>query len=737
MTQPWPTAAQALGGVVMLSRHGAGVSRAVRRAALMSGVTPAVLLAHVATSSAQTADPVVTLDPIQVQAPTFGTSGIVATHSTAGTKSNTPLREVPAAISVVTREELDRRGVQDFNAAVGYTPGIRAVDYPGGQGAADIYIRGYRAINFLGIYQDGVRGGFNNYDSNIETYGLERIDIIKGSVSALYGQGTPGGVVNLLTKRPLFERLNEVQVQGGSFNRVQGAFDLSGPVNDQFAYRLTGLARDADSQVAHTPDRRLYIAPAFTWKPNADTSFTVLANHLWLRRGGSEQSLPISGTLRPNPNGRLSRDLFLGEPDFNKEAIKSTSVGYILDHAFSESWRLHSITRYSTTDTEYQAMGASNGGALTNNRFYKRTPYARRQDSEGVLTDNHIEGKITTGPLQHTIIGGIDFATYVRRDRRWIGATADLDVYNPVYGAPIILPAAPNVRATQNIQQLGVYVQDQIKVGGLIVTLGARQDWVTSRTKNGITNSAVHREDKAFSYRVGVGYVFEAGIVPYASYSTSFNPLPFNRSDGKPFEPSKARQFEAGVKYQPPGINGYVTASVFNITQTNVATADPNNPGFFNQTGETRSRGFELEGKTTLTEGLSVIGSYAYLDAKVTKDTVLKGKRLEKVPRHSASLWLDYAFQSGDFRGLRLGAGVRYVGRTTNATNVDKIPGYALFDASISYEVGNLIHSLEGLKLSVSAANLFDKRYFTSSFYQGTVLEGNRRTVYATLSHRF
>ena len=703
----------------------------------MGGAAPIAFFAPVSAPSAQTAGPVITLDPIEVQAPTYGTSGIVATHSTTGTKSNTPLREVPAAISVVTREELDRRGVQDFNAAVGYTPGIRVVDYTGGQGAPDIYIRGYRAINFLGIYQDGVRGGFNSYDSNLETYGLERIDIIKGSVSALYGQGTPGGIVNLLTKRPLFERLNEVQVQGGSFNRVQGAFDLSGPVSDQFAYRLTGLARDADTQVAHSPDRRLYIAPAFTWKPSADTSFTVLANHLRLRRGGSEQSLPISGTLRSNPNGRLSRNLFLGEPDFNKEAVSSTSVGYILEHAFNESWRLHSIARYSVTDTQYQAIGARNGGTLVSGRFYERLPYARRQDSEGVLTDNHIEGKITTGPLQHTMIGGVDFATYVRNDRRWLGTTARLDVYNPVYGAPIILPAAPNVRATQNIQQLGVYVQDQIKIGRLMVTLGGRHDWVTSRTKNGITNSAVHREDKAFSYRIGAGYLFESGIMPYASYSTSFNPLPFNRSDGKPFEPSKARQFEAGVKYQPPGINGYVTASAFTITQTNVATADPSNPGFFTQAGETRSRGFEVEGKATLTDGLSVIGSYAYLDAEVTKDTTLKGKRLEKVPRHSASLWLDYAFQSGDFRGLRLGAGARYVGPTTNATNVDKIPGYVLVDASVSYEVGNLIPSLEGLKFSVSAANLFDKRYYTTSFYQGTVLEGNRRTVYATLSHRF
>jgi iron complex outermembrane receptor protein len=708
-----------------------------RRDALVGGMLASALVVAADPTSAQTADPVTTLDPITVQAPTYGTRGVVATHSTAGTKSNTPLREVPAAIRVVTRDELDTRGVQDFNAAVSYAPGIRVVDYPGGQGAPDIYIRGYRAINFLGIYQDGLRGGFNSYDSNIETWGLERIDIIKGPVSALYGQGVPGGVVNLLTKRPQFERLNEVQVQFGSFNRVQGAFDLTGPVSDQFAYRLTGLAREADTQFAYTPDRRLYFAPAFTWKPSAQTSFTVLASHLALRRGGSEQSLPISGTLRANPNGPLPRDFFLGDPNFNKEAIKATSIGFIVDHAFNDSWRLHSVARYTVTDTEYHAMGAAGSGALINDRIYRRLPYARDQKSESVLIDTHLEGKFATGPLRHTMIGGLDYADYERRDKRRIGAAINFDVYNPRYPVPIVLPATPNARAVQRIDQVGLYVQDQIKVGQLIVTLGARYDWVDTTSRNGITGVTVNRKDKAFSYRVGVGYLLESGFVPYASYGTSFNPQPFSRADGTPFDANKGRQIEAGVKYQPPGFNGYVTVAAFHITQTNVPTADPNNPGFFTQAGETRSRGIEIEGKATLGGGLSVVGSYAFLDAEVTKDTTLKGKRLEKVPRHSASLWLDYAFSSGDLRGLRLGAGVRYVGNTTNATNVDKIPGYALFDASISYELGNLIPALDGMKLSISATNLFDKRCFTSAFYPGTVFEGNRLTVYGTVAYRF
>lgn len=297
----------------------------------------------------------VNLDEISVEArsPTFGTTGFVATRSTAGMKSNASILETPATVSVITRDELDVRGVQDLNLATAYTPNVTALDYPGGQGAPTFTLRGFNAINFENVYEDGLRYGFNIYDQNVEPYAYERIDVIKGPLSVLYGAGQPGGIINLISKRPSFVHSNEVFIQGGSFNRVQGGFDLTGPVegNEQFAYRITGLVRQSDTQVAGSPDDRIYISPAITWKPDADTSLTVLAKYANYRRGGSEQSLPVIGTIVPSSFGFIKRDLFVGQPNLNEELLDNRSISYLLDHSFAPGWIFHSAFRYLETDS--------------------------------------------------------------------------------------------------------------------------------------------------------------------------------------------------------------------------------------------------------------------------------------------------------------------------------------------------------------------------------------------------
>ena len=219
-------------------------------------------------------------------------------------KPNQPTHSMPApaTVSVITRDELNVRGVQDVNLAVAYTPNVQAVDYPGGQGGPTFTLRGFNANNFDSVYEDGLRYGFNSFDQNIEPYAYERIDVVKGPISVLYGQGQPGGIINLVSKRPTFVPFNEVFLQGGNYGRVQAGFDLSGPVEGapQFAYRVTGLVRNADSQVKYTPDDRTFIAPAVTWRPDADTALTVLGKYAEYRGGGSEQSLPIVGSILPS-----------------------------------------------------------------------------------------------------------------------------------------------------------------------------------------------------------------------------------------------------------------------------------------------------------------------------------------------------------------------------------------------------------------------------------------------------
>lgn len=694
----------------------------------------------------------VTLDELSVEAqsPTYGTTGFVATRSTAGMKGNDSILETPATVSVITREELDVRGVQDINTAVAYTPNVYAIDYPGGQGAPTFTLRGFRTLNFENVYQDGLRYGFNAFDQNIEPYGYERIDVIKGPVSVLYGAGQPGGIVNLVSKRPSFVRSNEVFIQGGNYGRVQGGFDLTGPVEgaEQFAYRLTGLVRRADSQVAFTPDDRVYLAPAITWRPDADTSLTVLAKYAEYRRGGSEQSLPILGSIVPSQFGRFRRDVFVGQPNFNTELLENRSIGYVLDHAFAPGWILHSAFRYTETDTKYQVVGFSGFDPTLSERLLAVFPYLRNQSSQAILADNHIEGRFDTFGIQHNVVAGIDVQNYVRRDQRTFAETDTiLDLYNPVYDTAITFPQRTDVSTRQHAQQIGLYAQDQMKIGNLILTGSVRNDWATGRVSNFVPRTRIFEQDfSALSYRAAAGYELGHGIVPYVSYSTSFNPqIGGTRRDGSPLEPSEGRQIEGGVKWQPPGSNALYTASYFEITQTNVPAADPTLPGFFTQTGEAVAKGFELEGKATLTEGLNLVAGFAHLEARVTRDTPNPitgrsnlGNRLPNVPENALSLFLDYAFPAGSaFSGLRTGAGVRYIGARTDITNRDFLPSYALVDASISYDLARLDPSWKGATVSVNATNLLDHRYFSSGFYQGTVFEGFRRSVFGTLTYRW
>lgn len=759
-----------------MSKVGSGIRgcRGVRDI-LSGGVAPLALAAGIVAAQAQAGRPpaasgapvaasAVTLDELSVegQHPTYGTAGFVATRSTAGMKGNDSILETPATVSVITREEMDVRGVQDLNTAVAYTPGVLAVDYPGGQGGPTFTLRGFNANNFDNVYEDGLRYGFNSFDQNVEPYAYERIDVIKGPISVLYGAGQPGGIINLVSKRPSFTAANEVFLQGGNRSRIQAGFDLTGPVEGapQFAYRITGLIRNSDSQVKYTPDDRTFIAPSITWKPDSDTSLTLLAKYAEYRGGGSEQSLPIVGSIIPSARGFYQRDVFVGQPNFNTGLLENKEIGYVFDHKFAPGWLVHSAFRAYETTAKYDAVGASTAATPASFLAVSVFPYLRDQSSQGLLADNHVEGQFSTLDVQHNVVLGVDFQNYYRRDRRTYpngyplaAANRLIDLYNPVYNLAISFPLRTNFSARASQQQTGAYFQDQMKWNGFILTGSVRNDWVDQTIRSTfnfpnlplptLNRTTVDQQTfSALSYRAALGYEFDVGVVPYVSYSTSFNPqIAGQRADGSALSPREATQIEGGVKWQPLGSNALYSASYFEITQTNIALADPRNPGFFIQTGEAVSKGFELEAKTNLFEGFNLVAGFTHLETKVTKNAsnpALIGNRLANVPDNTLSLFADYAFPLGSpFGGFRAGAGVRYVGSRTDATNADFIPSYALVDASLSYDLARLDPAWKGAMLSVNATNLFDQRYFNAGFYPGYVFEGYRRSVYGTLTYRW
>lgn len=694
------------------------------------------------------------LDTINVEGNTA--QGFVASASTFGTKTSTPLIETPQTINVVTRSQIELQAPQNVMQALKYTPGVNAEWLGPVNMGEDHYVnaRGFE----LPTYVDGLRagGGFTGAFPSVDPYLVERLDVLKGPASTLYGTTPPGGLVNITSKRPTEAPLREVEFQTGSYGRAQASFDVGGPVDDkgQFLYRLTGTGHTAGTQFGNdTKDQLVAIAPAFTWRPDADTSLTVLGRYQYVPNIQGYQFLPAVGTVLPNPNGRIPYRLFTGDRSVDDSWFQQASVGYEFKHKFSPDWELRQNFRYENFRSQQlfvYAFGFYPGdpSLQTANRYsLSRFSHYDRYD-----VDTQLEGRFETGPLRHNILIGFDYQRMMLDQKAGGGLASPLNLFSPVYrGAqyPVV-----SISSLQRSWQAGLYAQDQIKLGKFVLTLGGRYDWTEGETTDRVVvpNLKTTQRDGAFSGRVGLSYLSDIGLAPYVSYATSFEPVIGTDFNSKAFEPTTGRQLEAGIKYQPIGYNAFLQASVFDITQQNVQTSDPQHIGFSIQTGQVRSRGFEIEGRASLTEGLDLILSYAHLDTKVTRSNGDDlGKELTQAPSDTAAAFLAYTINGGPFAGLTLGGGVRYVGEafgtSSNVWDVStgifagtpsKIPAYTLVDALLKYDFGVRNPSLKGLQLQVNANNLFNKEYVAAcTGSANSCYYGSARTVYATLRYRF
>lgn len=726
----------------------------IRSAALRDVSLAAIFIAFAAPAVAQQSTPAIRLDTIEVQGggerANGPVNGYVATRSASGAKTDTPILEVPQTINVVTADQIRAQGAQSVSEALRYTAGVRGEIY-GGVSQFDSYtqIRGFKGDLFL----DGTRlpDGAATADwttSVIEPYGLERVEVLKGPSSVLYGQSGPGGLVNMVSKRPLATPFREIQLQTGSYGRLQGAFDLSGPIDPQgqFLYRLTGLGRMSETQTDFIDDDRLFVAPAFTWRPSADTTLTVMGQYLRERDGKTSFNyLPTSGTLYPNRvNGRLPWNRYAGEPGFDRFERDQGSIGYAFEHRFNDSLSFSQNLRYTQNDVYLRALNR-NGELLADNRTLNRAAFRIDAAARAFTLDNRLEAKFGTGPLSHTALFGLDYRNETSQYDVGRGPAAAIQIFNPVYGAAIADPGINFQRKDAELRQLGFYAQDQIKFERWIATFSGRYDIadVKTRTHTLTTNTLARSKasDRAFSGRAGLSYVFDNGLAPYVSVSTSFQPTAETDFFGGAFKPLTATQYEAGIKYQPTWMNASLTAAVFDIRQQNTLTADPDpaHPFARIQLGEISVRGFDVEARAQLSEGLGLIASYALLDHEITRSSITTdiGKRLPSTPMHQGSLWADYTIQGGALAGLGFGGGVRFVGSTYDTANTVRIPSYTLVDASLSYDLGKASPALAGAKLSVVAKNLFDRYYVSQCGNVPGCTLGSRRSVQATLTYRW
>lgn len=672
--------------------------------------------------------------------------GYVATRSATGSKTDASLREIPQTINVITRDQIQAQGAQNIVEAVRYTPGVVASFGDSDSRNDVLQSRGF----YLRYNLNGSRLPYGAYSAammRVEPYGLERIEVLKGPASVLYGQNTPGGLANLISKRPTFEPLREVQLQAGSNDRTQGAIDIGDSLNENgtLAFRLTGLLRDTQGEVDYGYDKRTFVAPALTWQPHEDTRFTLLGQYQKDELISDYVSLPADTSLHSGANGRLPRSRYLGEPDFDGYQREQYSLGYLFEHRFNEVWSLRQNLQVNHADVD---TTASPGFMLSaNGRQLSRVASRGEGEASTLTVDTVVQANFSTGEIGHTALIGLDYLELTDEYQFASGLyTTPLDIFQPRYGQPVPT-LIPRIDYRQRREQTGLYLQDQIKLDRWVLTLGARQDWISTRTESGLTikTRSKQREDKPTG-RIGLAYLFDNGLTPYASYATSFEPVDGADFSGAPFKPMTGDQYEIGVKYQPPGSNSFITLSAFQLTQENVTTPDPDptHVGFSVQTGEGQVRGLELEAKASLHERLDLLASYAYMDSEVTKanpalnGATLKGNELTQVPAHQGSLWLDYTFGEGLLQGAGAGFGARYMSKSYgDAANTLEMPGRTLFDASLHYDLGKASSSLDGAKVQLSVNNLLDKRYV--GFCQGALqcYYGQSRTLLASVTYQW
>lgn len=683
------------------------------------------------------------------------TIGYVAHETMTATKTDTPIMEIPQSISVITQDQMREQGAQTLNQVLRYTSGVT----PETRGAVasrldQFTVRGFQATTFL----DGLRM-FGSRDAlpQVDAYRLERVDVLKGPSSVMFGQGGPGGIVNQVSKRPLAERLNEVEFQAGNYDFRRANFDFSGPMDEdkKFLYRLTGSGYMADGQVDHTKERRYFVAPAFTWQPNVDTRLTLLANFQRDPNMGSYGGVPAMRSLFSAADGvKLKPGFYDGDADFERSDRRHASVGYQFEHRINDTFTARSSARMMHAEGSYRSVytATGDGGYVpgSNYTLLARSKGGTEVQQDIFNIDNSLQAKFATGSIQHTAIAGFDYS-HLDGDTKSssFDATAPLNIFAPDYHQNI---SPPNwiAKTNQRQYQSGVYLQDQVKIDRLSVLLGGRYDWSRSVSDaRSLTNGALTHTPssaEAFTGRAGIIYNFDNGIAPYVSYAESFEPQSGSGKDRKPYDPLEGKQYEVGVKYQPPGTNALFSVAAFDLRRKNLVTTEPGCVGAFCgvQTGEVRSQGVELEARAEPVTGLSVIANYSYIDNEYTKDNPtatrasLVGKTPYAVPAHQASAWARYQLQSGPLAGVGVGAGVRYIGTSYgNESNSYKVPAVTLVDAALDYDLGRMNSAMKGVNVALNVSNLFQKDYIASCLSEAWCYYGYQRTVRATLRYRW
>ncbi|ESL86463.1 TonB-dependent siderophore receptor [Enterobacter hormaechei subsp. hoffmannii UCICRE 9] len=629
------------------------------------------------------------------------------------TKSAVAESKTPQVINTIAAKEIEQRHASSVNEILRYAPGVSTEVRGSTSYMSEYKIRGF---NVDQEFYNGLQLPYNvtgNTKARVDPLLIESVDILKGPSSVLYGGGSPGGLVNIQSKKPQKEAKTELGFNTGNRNLKEGYLDSTGQIaNSDWNYRLLGKATESDEQAHTTRYENYLVAPSVTWQPDDKTRLTIDA---------LAQNTPSLTPSDPMPLSYL-RSKYADRRDYAGDEWsgfkqRQWMLGYSFEHEFDSGWGFNQKARYFDVDT-HQRSAYSTG---TGSEVYQlnRFAYTTDEDLQSFNIDNQVTRTVALGDWQHHLLAGFDYQKLNSHFHyRYASSTPGIDMRNPDH-SQIDNDALGLETAQKNrlgYQQNGYYLQDQIAFGGLNVLASLRFDDYRSVTTNYLQNG-----DKAWvsqdrlTKRLGALYAFDNGLSPFISYSEGFAPVsPQGTLTAKDVKPTTSKQVEGGVKYLLAEYATTFTASVFNIRQKNVVTSDP---GFLNyrQTGEVESKGAELSAISRPTDNLTLIANYAYTHAINTEDDKYQGKRPTQVPENAFNLWGDYTFDSTPLRGLTLGAGARYTGpmEISPANDAGKLGGTTQYDLAASYRMGELAPSLEGLTLKASAQNVTNKETLT------------------------
>jgi len=708
-----------------LKRHPDPAARRARPLVLLpaAAALAACMGAAAQAQPAASGEPATILPAVQVtgtgETATSPVEGYVATRSATATKTDTPLSETPQAITVIPREQIVDQGAQNIQDTMNYAAGVRPNAYGVDNRADYVRVRGVEPVQYL----DGLRQYFSFNNPRTEVYAMERVEVLRGPASMLYGQGSTGGIVNLVSKRPLEETQREIGVVLGNHNRREIQADLTGPASEdgQWLYRVIAVGRDSDTQVQYAPDDRLMLAPSLTWRPSAATSLTLQATWQKDRAGTTQSFLPWSGSVQENPNGRIPTRRFASEPGFDAYDTEQFSVGWLFEHQFNDTWKVRQNFRNTVSSVDYKTLYPNVYGARRGDSYIDpeqttvdRIFYVNKPRMRTLLADQNVEGKLNWGRTEHTVIFGMDYSRYRETSQTASGAGSPLNLYHPVYGNVPEYELSDNPKINQ--QQIGFYAQDQIKFDkNWIFLAGIRRDRADSTTEG-----QDRETDMATTKRFGLMYAADNGWSPYLSYSESFTPIAGADFYNQRWKPMRGKQVEAGIKYMPKDADIEFTAAAYDLREKNRQTNDPDNPNNQIQAGKTRTRGVELELRGRVTKELDVIANYIYTDLD---------PQLEAQPKHIASMWGKYRFALAGQPGFAVGAGVRYLSAFRDG-GAPETPAVTLFDAMLSYDNGPWRYAL-------NVNNIADRTYEVVCLDRGDCFYGARRTVMLSGAYRF